>query len=114
MEEVRRNLEATGYPGEKIHFVVGLVEDTIPEQTPDVLALARLDTDYYASTAHELTHLYPRISQGGIMIIDDYGEFQGAHDAVEDWLGQTGESVLMNRIDNAGRLIVVANRGATP
>lgn len=62
MEQIRANLEATGYPGDRLHFVVGLVEETIPAQAPDRLALLRLDTDCYTSTAHEMKHLYPRMT----------------------------------------------------
>ena len=56
----------------------GLVEDTIPAKAPERIALCRLDTDWYESTAHEeLEHLYPCITPGGLLIIDDYGEFLG-------------------------------------
>ena len=60
---------STGYPEERLHFVQGLVEETIPAQTPDQIALCRLDTDYYESTKHEMEHLYERITSGGIMLL---------------------------------------------
>ena len=41
------------------------------------IALLRLDTDWYESTRHELEHLYPRLAPGGVLIIDDYGAWQG-------------------------------------
>ena len=54
-------------------FVKGKVEDTIPGTIPDRIALLRLDTDFYESTYYELCHLYPRLSSGGVLILDDYG-----------------------------------------
>lgn len=106
-DEVRAKLEETGYPGEKIHLVQGLVEDTIPDRAPERLALLRLDTDYYVSTAHEMRHLYGRLSPGGILIVDDYGKFVGARTAVDEYFGSSGQQVLLNRIDATGRLVVV-------
>lgn len=106
-EEVRAKLEDTGYPGERIHLVQGLVEDTIPDRAPDRLALLRLDTDYYVSTAHEMRHLYGRLSPSGILIIDDYGMFVGARAAVDEYFESRGQHVLLNRIDATGRLVVV-------
>ena len=55
----------------------GTVEDTIPATAPERIALLRLDTDWYESTRHELEHLYPRLSPGGVLIIDDYGHWAG-------------------------------------
>ena len=107
IEEVRAKLHDTGYPAERIHLVEGLVEDTIPERAPERLALVRLDTDYYSSTAHEMQHLYGRISPGGILIIDDYGKFIGARTAVDEYFSSSGQAVLLNRIDETGRLVVV-------
>lgn len=107
MGEVREKLEGTGYPGDKIHLVQGLVEETIPAHAPERLALLRLDTDYYASTAHEMQHLYGRISAGGILIVDDYGKFVGARAAVDEYFESSGQQVLLNRIDATGRLVIV-------
>ena len=53
-EDVQRNVGSVGYPAERVHFVRGMVEDTIPEQAPEQIALLRLDTDFYESTKHEL------------------------------------------------------------
>lgn len=112
MDEVRRNLERTGYPPDKLQFVPGLVEETLPERSPERLALLRLDTDYYSSTAHEMTHLYPLINPGGVLIVDDYGDFVGAKAAVDEYFASTEEHVLLNRIDSTGRSVIVRPRGA--
>jgi len=106
LEQVRANLEATGYPAERLHFVQGLVEDTIPGGAPERIALCRLDTDWYRSTAHEMEHLYPRISSGGILLVDDYGEFLGCRRAVDEALEADGRPVLLHRVDASCRLII--------
>jgi O-methyltransferase len=104
LEEVRANMKATGYPSTHIKFVKGPVEQTIPHEIPERIALLRIDTDWHASTLHELTHLYPRLSPGGILIIDDYGHWQGARKAVDEYF--EGQPVFLNRIDYSGRLVV--------
>ncbi len=106
-EEIHDLLVATGYPDERLHFVKGLVEETIPDAAPETIALCRLDTDWYESTAHEMAHLYPRIVPGGVLIVDDYGHFMGAKRAVDEYLEKENLAVLLNRIDFTGRLIVV-------
>jgi O-methyltransferase len=107
LDRVRELLESTGYPRDRLRFVPGMVEDTIPAQAPERIALLRLDTDWYRSTIHELRHLYPRVVSGGIVIVDDYGEFAGARDAVDEYLAEDGRSVLLNRVDFSCRLIQV-------
>jgi hypothetical protein len=102
LNEVKRVLFATGYPQDKIHFIKGKVEDTIPEQAPDQIAVLRLDTDWYRSTRHELEYLYPRLSVGGVLIVDDYGHFQGARKAVDEYFARS--PIFLSRIDYTGRL----------
>jgi hypothetical protein len=108
LDAVKEALASTGYPVERMHFVQGLVEETIPEQAPDQIALCRLDTDWYESTAHEMEHLYPRVVPGGMVLIDDYGHFQGAKKAVDEYLAVHDPGVLLHRIDFTGRLLVKA------
>jgi O-methyltransferase len=107
MEEVRRVVESTGYPAARIHFVKGLVEDTVPDHAPDQIAILRLDTDWYESTAHEMKHLFPRIADGGVLIVDDYGIFRGARDAVDEYLAEHDIRLLLGRVDHAARMAVV-------
>lgn len=101
---VRATLEATGYPPGRIRLVRGPVETTLPAQAPERVALLRLDTDWYESTRHELDHLYPRLSPGGVLIVDDYGHWQGAARAVDEYFAQN--PVLLTRIDYTARLAV--------
>jgi hypothetical protein len=106
LEDVRANILSTGYPEEKIHLIKGKVEETIPGQVPSSLALLRLDTDWYESTKHELTHLYPCVDPKGILIIDDYGHWQGARKAVDEYFAELGGNVYLHRIDYTGRILV--------
>jgi hypothetical protein len=106
LEDVQANLKSTGYPLDRIHFVKGMVERTIPDAAPKEIALLRLDTDWYASTKHEMEQLFPRLSRNGILIIDDYGHFEGARQAVDEYIATHKLPVLLNRIDYTGRLIV--------
>src|SRR5882672_3670580 len=104
LEQVKEVLYATGYPRERIHFVRGRVEETIPGSAPDPIALLRLDTDWYDSTRHELEHLFPRLAQGGVVIIDDYGHWQGARRATDEFLAEHQIRLLLNRIDYTARI----------
>jgi O-methyltransferase len=112
LEDVRANLLSTGYPADKIHLIKGKVEDTIPSIIPPHLSLLRLDTDWYESTKHELTHLFPLLDAKGIMIIDDYGHWQGARTAVDEYFREQNRSVYLHRIDYTGRILV--GNGTTP
>jgi hypothetical protein len=105
-EAVRETLRSTGYPGERLYFVRGPVEETIPGAAPDQLALLRLDTDWYESTRHELVHLYPRLADGGVLIVDDYGHWEGARRAVDEYFGEHARPLLFGRIDYAARMAV--------
>jgi O-methyltransferase len=84
------------------------VEDTIPGNAPDRISILRLDTDWYESTRHELEHLFPRLAKGGVLIIDDYGHWKGARQAVDEYLETQGIRLLLNRIDYTGRIAVKA------
>ncbi len=105
---VRETIDSAGYPSERVHFVRGQVEDTVPEQAPERIALLRLDTDWYESTRHELLHLYPRLASGGVLIVDDYGHWDGCRRAVDEYFSTEAEPVLLSRIDYTGRLAVKA------
>lgn len=102
--DVRSNLKQTGYPEDKFVLIEGKVEDTLPSQSPEAIALLRLDTDWYESTKHELRHLYPRLREHGVLIIDDYGSWAGAKKAVDEYFSE--QPALLNRVDSSCRLVV--------
>lgn len=104
LEDVKNNISSLNYPKEKVSFIKGRVEETLPAQVPHSISLLRLDTDWYKSTKHELTHLFPLLSPGGVLIIDDYGEWQGAKKAVDEYLEENKIKILLNRIDHTGRI----------
>jgi hypothetical protein len=104
--DVRRLVLSTGYPEARVHFVRGPVEETVPATAPERLALLRLDTDWYESTRHELVHLYPRLSDQGVLIIDDYGHWEGARRAVDEYFAQHGPPPLLHWIDYTARICV--------
>jgi O-methyltransferase len=104
LDEVKGNFTRTGFPQAQIHYVKGKVEDTIPGVIPGQIALLRLDTDWFDSTYHELVHMFPLLSPGGVLIIDDYGYWQGARKAVDQYFKENGIAPLLNRIDDTGRI----------
>ena len=101
---VKQNIMSTGYPEGKVVLVKGKVEDTIPQTIPDNISILRLDTDWYESTYHELVHLFPRLSHGGILIIDDYGHWKGAKLATDQYFNEIGQNIFLSRIDYTGRI----------
>lgn len=104
LERVRRGMSSTGYEASRVHYVQGPVEQTIPGTMPSDISILRLDTDWYASTKHELEHLYPRLSPRGVLIIDDYGHHGGSRKATNEFLER--HPLLLCRIDAAARLAV--------
>lgn len=112
LEEVRRNIASTGYPIEKVELVKGMVERTIPAHAPNEIALLRLDTDWYDSAVCELRHLYPRVVDGGVLIVDDYGHLLGQRRAVDEYFAASDAFPLLHRIDYSGRLVVKRSRNS--
>ncbi|WP_261575651.1 TylF/MycF family methyltransferase [Frankia gtarii] len=107
LDQVKANVARIGYPADKIHFIQGKVEDTIPQNVPDGIALLRLDTDWYESTKHEMEHLYPRATPSGVLIIDDYGWWKGAQQAVDEYVAANQVPILLNRLGPEGGAIGV-------
>ena len=107
LEEVKTNVLGTGYPEDMFVFVPGDVAVTLKEIKPDKISLLRLDTDWYASTVVELETLYPLVSEKGVLIIDDYGHFDGARKAVDEYF--ENRPILLNRIDYTGRIGIKLN-----
>jgi hypothetical protein len=109
IEEVRKNVGSTGFPLSNFVFVKGKVEDTIPQTIPVEIALLRLDTDWYESTLHELKHLYHLLKKNGVLIIDDFGFWEGAKKAVLQFFSENKIFPIINRIDDTGRIIIKAD-----
>jgi len=107
VEGVAHVMRSVPYPLEKVHLVQGMVEDTVPDEAPTAIALLRIDTDWYASTKHELTHLYPRLVPGGVLIVDDYGWWRGARQATDEYFAEHPPEPFLVRIDHEGRRVAV-------
>jgi hypothetical protein len=74
LDEVKRNFAAYGLLDDQVRFLKGWFKDTLPTAQIEALSLMRLDGDFYESTRDSLTALYDRLSVGGYVIIDDYGQ----------------------------------------
>ncbi len=90
-----------GYPAERLKYHVGWFEETVPGAAREIgpIALLRLDGDWYESTRVCLENLYPKVVQGGVVVVDDYGHWQGCRRAVDEYLERLGEPVLMHHVD---------------
>lgn len=110
LSQVKQNLASVGIT-DSVKLVQGKVEDTlqIEENIPAKISILRLDTDWYESTKFELERLYPRLTHGGVLIIDDYGHFQGAKKAVDEFFEDLGEDVWLHYIDYTCRLMIKRN-----
>ena len=104
LDGVRTAMETTGYDMNQVRFIVGRVEDTIPAALPDRISILRLDTDWYGSTKHELEHLYPLLSSGGVLLVDDYGHFAGARRATDEYLEGHRIPMMLCRVDYTARI----------
>jgi O-methyltransferase len=106
LEKVVNNFKDLGVFDEDVIFHKGAVEDTLRNEAnlPDRIALLRLDTDWYASTKVELEVLYPRLSIGGVLLIDDYGHWEGARKAVDEYFSNTPGFLVA--VDYTCRLMV--------
>ena len=96
LKTVKENMKLTGYTG-PINYVYGLVEDTIPETVPNIISLLRIDVDLHLPTRHVLEHLYPKVTENGHIIFDDYGFFPQIKHTVDDYF--SGTKKFFHRID---------------
>lgn len=107
LDIVKENVSNFNYPSENINFIKGIVEETLlSSKLPDKISILRLDTDWYESTKIELEILYPKLVSGGVLIIDDYGHWNGCRKAVDEFFETMEFKPLFNRIDYTGRIIV--------
>jgi O-methyltransferase len=87
LEVVKHRLNSTGYPENKLHYVVGDVMETLKDKTtiPEKIAILRLDTDWYESSKYELEQMYDNVVTGGIIIFDDYYHWNGQRKATDEF-----------------------------
>lgn len=104
LETVKKNINK--YTNlNNIQFVKGPVEKTLldKENLPEKISILRLDTDFYESTKIELDVLYPKLVQGGVLIIDDYGHWKGAQKAVDEFFNK---KKWLHIINNSARYLI--------
>jgi O-methyltransferase len=104
VETVRRNFERYGLLDDQVRFLEGWFADTLPSAPIERLAVARLDGDMYSSTWDAITVLYPKLSTGGFVIVDDYSYpgTEGCQRAIDDYRAQQGITDPTEQIDWTG------------
>lgn len=87
LDEVKKIIDVKKYKNNEINFIVGDVLDTLSNEDnkPKKISILRLDTDWYLSTKMELETLYSRLTDGGVLIVDDYGHWDGSRKAVDEY-----------------------------
>jgi hypothetical protein len=108
LDEVKANVAKVGYPTHLIEYVVGDIRKTAQSFEWRPIALLRLDTDFYDSTKIALQTFYPRLVKHGVLVIDDYGHWDGARRAVDEYresIRAAGQHFpMLNIIDYTGRI----------
>lgn len=106
--DVRNSFEKKGLMSDQVVFVEGDVCQTLgdPAHVPDQICVLRLDTDWYESTRKELEVLYPRLTRGGCLIIDDYGYWAGSKKATDEYFATHGNRPFLQYTDVTGRVAV--------
>jgi len=101
LADVRANFAAFDLLDDQVQFLVGWFKDTLPTAPIDRLAVLRLDGDYYESTMDTLTALHDKVSPGGYIIIDDYGErlWTYCRRAVDEFRAARGITAPLVRVD---------------
>ena len=102
LEQVRANFEKYGLLDEQVKFLQGWFKDTLPTAPIKQLAVARLDGDLYESTMDALVSLYPKLSRGGYLIVDDYHAVPACKKAVHDFREKHGIGEAIQEIDGVG------------
>ena len=108
LNEVKKNLSNSKFPISNIKYIIGDVCETldIQENIPNKISLLRLDTDWYKSTKKELEKLYPILSVNGVLIVDDYGHWEGSKKAVNEYFEKNNIKLDYKKIDYTGIKIV--------
>jgi O-methyltransferase len=85
----------------RLKFVPGLFQDTLPQTATGSIALAHLDGDWYESTLTCLKAVWPQLSVGGVMQLDDYGTWQGCRTATDEFFAALKDSISIAPIDDS-------------
>jgi O-methyltransferase len=99
---VRANFERYGLLDGQVEFLPGWFKDSLPDAPIEKIAVLRADCDMYESTFEVLTYLYPKVSAGGYVIIDDYGVLPKCKAAVDDYRLAHGIDAPIQWVDWTG------------
>jgi O-methyltransferase len=101
-------LHSIGYPPEHVHIHEGWFQDTFTTSASQVesIALLRIDADWYAATRLCLETFYERVTPGGIVVIDDYGTYEGCRRAVDEYLSKHGPPPFLHHVSKDVRYLV--------
>lgn len=107
VSEVRQNMEKTSYPAGQFVYAPGDLLEPLPQEPPSRISLLRVDVDFYQATRRALELFYPRLVKGGILLMDDYGHWQGARKAGDEFFAAFGtRAPAFRRIDYSGVMAV--------
>ena len=99
LETVKDNFRRYDLLNDQVRFLPGWFEDTLPEAPVEKLAILRLDGDMYSSTMVALESLYPKLSAGGYVIVDDYSALESCKQAVDDFRAKNGIEDPIKQVD---------------
>ncbi len=102
VEQVKQNFDRYGLLDDQVEFLPGWFRDSLPNAPVKQLAVLRLDGDMYESTMDALTHLYPKLSSGGYLIVDDYGYLESCRQAVHDYREAHNITAPIHQVDWTG------------
>jgi O-methyltransferase len=105
VEQVKANFARYGLLDERVRFLVGWFKDTLPGAPIEKVAVARLDGDLYESTIDSIAALYPKLSIGGYLIVDDYndpGLASACKQAIDDYRAAHDITEPIKEIDTSG------------
>jgi O-methyltransferase len=97
-DRVREAMTLAGVPAERFTIREGLFEDTFREELPDRVAFLHVDADWYASVKLALETFYDRVTDGGIILLDDFGHWEGCREAFYDFVGERDVKPLLERL----------------
>lgn len=101
LEDVREHFSRYGLLDEQVRFLSGWFCDTLPAAPIERLAVLRVDADIYDSAYGVLEMLYPKVSPGGFVIVDDQQVTPEVHRAAEDFAAAAGLTPELQRVDAA-------------
>jgi hypothetical protein len=93
------------YPKTLVQYHIGWFQDTLPRDAASIgkIALLRLDGDWYESTRVCLEYLYTKVVKNGVIVIDDYGYWEGCRRAVDEFLSSQDDPIMLHHIDDSAR-----------